>query len=725
MHIASLSEPFSKIFKITILLFIITSLSSIFFQLIQQIWSIDTTSNISLVTLSSLDFALFGAFAGVALLMVIYNLVQYLSIKDKTYLIYTCYLLNALFLFSTMKESGNIIFSPEIYFALQEQSLLLHYSLTISLILFSLYFLQDNLIKKHKKTTIFYFFVALLCIAGAHYVLSNQLTTYLWIQSALYLYCSFIVLKNTNKKFIWTKFYYLSWFPFIIGAITHHLVILGYIKLSFISQNAFMLGVMIQLGFITFSLAERMRKNEQNKLHHLTHHAQSGLPRQLNLANTIKQINLSLTVNQNFFVIILQPEHIEKIKHYVDDTYVFSLFKKFNNSLSLLFKHNNAVIPLTLDNEKLCYIHGKCLGFIVDADALEIDVAIFIQSIQKTMGENYNIKGLNLSLTSVIGIAHYPDHGLSSNELVKCAQLAIRQAETTPEKWAFYQTHTPNKSAFLLELASDIQYALQNNQFKMYHQPQIDLKTSKVCGSECLIRWKHPIRGFISPTIFIPVAEDMGLINQITLWVIKQSLTQHTAIAEAYRNHMVSINISGIDLISKNFYQDVIHILNNYDVPADKIIFEITESANIATNDHVVKVIEKFTDFGITVSIDDFGTGYSSFENLDKLPFQELKVDKQFVENVHKDNKRTVITETTVKMAKGLGLEVVAEGISTKKDETTLSDFGCDIGQGYYYSEALTLTEYLKWLSVQVNGRVSDDFYGEFIPAENKSVAQG
>lgn len=722
MRITSLLDPLSKTFKPIVLFFIIASLSIIFYQLIEHIWLIDNPGNVDSLTLSSFNFALFGAFAGVTLLMIIYNLVQYLSIKDKTYLLYTCYLLSALFLFSTMKKPGNIIFSNEIYFALQEIELLLHYSLTLSLILFSLYFLQDNLIKKKKNNTTLYSLIILLFIATGHFLFSNKLNTYLWIQSFLYIYCSFIVLKNTSKKFAWAKFYYLSWLPFMIGVITHHLALLSYIDSSFISQNAFMLGVMIQLGFITFALAERMRKNEQDKLHHLTHHAQSGLPRQLNLVNTIKQIDLSLTKNKNFCVVIIQPEHIEKIKHYVDDSYVFSLFKKFNNSLSLLLKNNSAVIPLTLDNEKLCYIHGKCLGFIVDGDALNTSPEVFVQSIQQVISETYTIKDLNLSLTGVIGIAHYPHHGLTSNDLVKNAVLAIRQAETTPERWAFYQTHTPDKSTFLLELASDIQHALQNNQFEIYHQPQIDLKTSKVCGSECLIRWNHPTRGFISPTVFIPVAEDMGLINQITLWVIKQSLTQHTAITEAYRNHMVSINISGIDLISKNFYQEVIDILNNYNITADKIIFEITESANIATNDHVVKVIEKFTDFGITVSIDDFGTGHSSFANLDKLPFQELKIDKQFVENVHKDNKRTVITETTIKMAKGLGLEVVAEGITTQKDETTLSNFGCDIGQGYYYSEALSLTEYLKWLSVQVNGRVPDDFYGEFIP---KLTAKG
>jgi EAL domain-containing protein (putative c-di-GMP-specific phosphodiesterase class I)/GGDEF domain-containing protein len=508
----------------------------------------------------------------------------------------------------------------------------------------------------------------------------------------------------------------MSWLPYIAGSITQYLISVGYIEPSFVGKHAFILGVMAQIGFIALALTERMRKNEQDKLYHLSHHIKSGLPRQLNLTNTVKELSHSSSGINNFSVITIQPEHIENITHYVNDTTLFSLFKRLNHSLNQYFNNNNAIIPLTLDNEKICYVHGKCLGFIVKLDELNLSTELFIQSIQDILCQAYTIKDLNLSLTGVIGIAHYPKHGTTSTELTKNAILAIREAQKTPKKWAFYEIHTPDKSRFLLELASDIQFALRNNELQLSHQPQIDLKTSKVCGSECLIRWNHPTKGFISPSVFIPVAEDMGLINKITLWVLEQSLANHTMIMQDHSSHMLSINISGVNLTSKGFYQEMLNVLNNFTVPAEKIIFEITESSNIAQNEHAVKVIDKFTSLGIKVSIDDFGTGYSSLANLDKLPFQELKIDQQFIDGIHYDNRRKVITETTVKMAKGLGLEVVAEGVSSKEDEDILTTFGCDIGQGYYYSEALPIQEYLKWLSVQVNGKAPENFYGEFIP---------
>lgn len=664
------------------------------------------------------SLALFGAFIAVVLFITKYSVFLYISLNDKVYFSYAIYLIVTFLVFATTNSFGYLIFSDEFQYLLNQQALYFQYALNICLIIFSLYFLQDKMMsKKSYRIKLGLCIAAFICVIfGAKFVVDDELSIFLWLQPLLCLFCLFIVFKNINKKFSWAKFYYISWFPFLAGLITQHLILIGYVEATFVGKNSFILGVILQVDFIALALTERMRKNEQDKVYHLSHHTQTGLPRQLNLTNAIKTLHKKSNASKDFCVVVIQPEHIENIKHYVDDKTILTLFKQLNTRLSRLFNNNNAVLPITLNNEKLCYVHGKCIGFILHMDLLNESTEMFVQSIQEIIKKTYSIKDLNLSLTGVIGIAQYPLHGTNSKDLVKNAVLAIKAAENTPQKWSFYETHTPDNSTFLLELASDIQKALINEEFELYHQPQVDLKTSKVCGSECLIRWKHPVRGFISPMVFIPVAEDMGLINKITLWVLHKALAQHTLIMENHRSHMISINISGINLTSKDFYQEMLSLIDSYDIPTEKIIFEITESANIAKNEHAVQVIDKFTALGIKVSIDDFGTGYSSLANLDKLPFQELKIDKQFVENIHHDDKRRVIAETTVKMAKGVGLEVVAEGLTTAEDEKTLTAFGCDIGQGYYYSAAIPINEYLTWLSAQVNGRVPEDFYGEYIP---------
>ena len=668
-----------------------------------------------------ISLGIYGCFIGVVMLMCVYNLVLYASIKDKVYLVFIGYLLSAFFVLATINGYGHYVFPEKIQSLLNQHTLFFHYCLIVFLVSFSMIFLKYPISRGAIYTIGKYLCITLIAIYFISLNLSypSQIKIFIGLQPFIYIYCVYLISVRLKENYSWAKFHFISWIPLLIGASIQSLMVTNIIDYSFFARNAFLLGVLIQVGFTALALAERMRKDEKDQLHHLSYHSQTGLPRQLNLENTIKSLTTSLTGTQDLIVIVLKPEHIEKIKHYIDDVSLLQLFKKINNHLSLLFKNNDAVIPLTLNDEKLCYINGKCLGFMVDMSTLGIPINTFIKSIQEVITETYNIKGLTLSLSGVIGVSHYPNHGLTSRDLIKHALVAIQGAEHTPEKWAVYHTDSKDKSTFFLELASDIQYALEHNIFEIYHQPQIDLKTSKVCGSECLIRWNHPTKGFISPSVFIPVAEDMGLINKITLWVIKQSLFQHaTIIQDAQYNHMASINISGMDIISKDFYANVIEIVNTTDVPPEKIIFEITESANIANNEYAVNVIEKLTDYGITVSIDDFGTGYSSLANLDELPFQELKIDKQFVENVHLEPKRKVITETTVKMAKGVGLEVVAEGIASKLDETTLTAYGCDIGQGYYYSEALPIHKYLEWLAVQHNGKTPEDFYGEFIPAE-------
>ena len=181
---------------------------------------------------------------------------------------------------------------------------------------------------------------------------------------------------------------------------------------------------------------------------------------------------------------------------------------------------------------------------------------------------------------------------------------------------------------------------------------------------------------------------------------------------------MVSINISGKDLIQANFIIDVSEILNNVDIKVEKIIFELTESLSFSENSVAIQTIEQLISLGVTISIDDFGTGYSSMSQISHLPFQELKIDREFVENVCSDEKRKVIAETTVKMAKSLHLEVVAEGINSALDEETLRNFGCDIGQGFYYAKPMSHTDYLQWLMNLTNGQIPASLNGEFIPAE-------
>ncbi|MDO6446098.1 EAL domain-containing protein [Colwellia sp. 1_MG-2023] len=683
--------------------------------------------NIPLMVLSDDDFSqrmlyaqiFYGAFIGLVILMAMYNLVLFFAIKDKVYLVYIGYLLSAFFVLSSLTGFGYFIFSPKTQEFFNQYLLFIDYYLVIFLLVFTLFFLrydqQNN--KTYQVGLVLTAFLAICSFYSLTLDTIAQTKLFFSIQPVFYLFALFVLLRRLHQDFSWAKYYLLSWVPLLIGAAIQPLVLLNYLEYSFVTRNAFLFAILIELTLMAFALAERMKRNEKDRLNDITYHISSGLPRKSNLESYINR--LIQQKYQDFKVLVIKPEHIEKVALYVDDSILTELYQRLFYKLSSLFQYNDKVFALTDKGEKLCLINNNSLMAIIDKRQKQQSIEELIDAIQQTVSDNYYIKSIKLPLSAVVGISIFSSNTKKSHQLINQALLAANRAETIHQKWSYYEDNSSNENAYLLQLTSDLQFALENNQLEVFHQPQIDLRTLRVCSSECLIRWQHPDKGFIPPTVFIPIAEDMGLINQLTLWVIKTALQQQFSLSNDYGfNHMISINISGKDIASQHFFPQVMDIIEASTIPADKLIFELTESASFTYNEQSLSLIEKLVELGITISIDDFGTGYSSMSQVSNLPFQELKVDRQFVENVNDDHKRKIIAEATVKMAKGLGLEVVAEGINSQADEDTLRDFGCDIGQGYFYAKPMAIDDYISWLENLDNGRIKQPVQGEFIPAE-------
>jgi len=667
---------------------------------------------------------IFGGFISIILLMSVYNLVIYRMVKDKVFLVYSGYLLSAFFVLSSINGFGYLLFTQEVQSWLNTNLLFFNYLLTIFLVLFALYFLRydRNKTKTYQLGISLCLILTVCSIVTLPLDLVIQTKIFFSVQFVVYIYSFFIISRRLRTDHRWARFYFLSWLPIIVSATIQPLVLLNYIEYSFIVHNAFIFGVLIEVSFMSLALAERMRRNEQDRIFELSYHFETKLPRKSTLENVLNK--MIFKNNAKFSVVVIKPEQIERLSLYSDDKSISQLFISLNKHLSSLFIYNDAIIELTNKHEKVCYLdNDSCLAIVIDEHKNNQSLDVIVKSIQEITTKNYHINKLKLSLSANIGITTSSAKDTSAQIIINHAKLALTQAVKTPIKWSLYQENITVQEDRLLQIAVEMKQAIDNNDFEIYHQPQIDLKTLRVCGSECLIRWQHELQGDIPPSVFIPIAEDLGLINQLTLWVIEQSLLQqHIIIEEKKCNHMISINISPKDIMSTLFYENVVEIVTVSEISPDKIIFQLTSSSTFTNNTYALRVIEQLTSFGITISIDDFTTGYSSLAHLDELPFQELKIGRNFVENIFDDKKRKIITETTVKMAKGLGLEVVAEGINSQLDEDTLRKFGCDIGQGYHYSTPLPLAEYMQWLSAQVNGKTPEHYYGEFIPADKTGV---
>ncbi|WP_448212762.1 EAL domain-containing protein [Colwellia sp. MEBiC06753] len=670
-----------------------------------------------LQTREALTRLLFGAVIGIFAIMAIYNLIIFAAIKDKVYAIYLGYLISTFLVLATVNGFGYLIFSAELQQVLQHYSLLFHYSLLLFLLLFTTYFLQHEQDNRwpYKLSIGFAGLLVLLAIVTRFVPHALQAQIFFSLPPLYYALSLLLMMLKMRKQLSWARFYFLSWIPLLLGAAVQPLAMFNYLQYSFITHNAFLIAVAIEIVFMAFALAERMRMHEKIRLQEISYHPDTGIVRKIIIENHIDK--LIRRKKAKFSVLVIKPEHIDRVGLYISSKMKNELYKRIYKKLSSLFVYNDAVEIIGDRGEKIALVNGNALSIIINHRHNHQPMATIVQSINTLIEEAYIVDNLQLPLGAMVGIANFPEHGDAAFELLNKAQQALLIAESSPGKWAYIELQQSEQTSYRLQLAADINQAINQGQFELYHQPQIDLKTMRVCGSECLIRWQHPVEGNISPLEFIAIAEDMGLINRLTQWVVTQAFAQQSVLAaHGYKNHLVSINISGKDLIAEGFYEFIAESLANAELLANKVVLELTESASIIDNDYAANVISQLTDLGITISIDDFGTGYSSLAYIDKLPFQELKVDRQFVENVCGDKKRKIIAEATVTMAKGLGLEVVAEGINSQEDEDTLRQFGCDIGQGYYYAKPMAFDDYLEWLGGEINGRSPPPLEGDFIP---------
>lgn len=245
-----------------------------------------------------------------------------------------------------------------------------------------------------------------------------------------------------------------------------------------------------------------------------------------------------------------------------------------------------------------------------------------------------------------------------------------------------------------------MQSALHRNELEVFFQPQVKLADLKCVGLEALLRWKHPDLGYISPDLFIPVAEQQGLIREIGSWVLTTVCHQGSEWLEQGLDFgRIAVNISGIQIRQKDFAKLIENTLKKTGLPADKLELELTESYIMSDVEDNITQLSSLRDLGVHVSIDDFGTGYSSLGYLKQLPVNKLKIDRSFVKDIDTDVDSYIITRSIVALAKAMHLEVIAEGVENQEHSKQLTELGCELVQGFLYSKAIPAEQVKEWLS--------------------------
>jgi diguanylate cyclase (GGDEF)-like protein len=308
------------------------------------------------------------------------------------------------------------------------------------------------------------------------------------------------------------------------------------------------------------------------------------------------------------------------------------------------------------------------------------------------------IEGAKVVVSGSVGVAIYPQHGHDVSELLRHADSAMYLAKDGKKGAVLYSLEQDKLSLRHLTMVADLHKALEQKEFRLHYQPQIQCSSGRVLSVEALGRWKSPVLGEISPDVFIHELEQSGLIDRYTFWLIETALAQ--AIDWNNKGHLItiSVNISAQDLINPEFTLQLDRIVNHRG-NGKHLTFEITESIFLSEHEGISEVLDYIRSLGIELSIDDFGTGYSSLSRLKRMPMNEVKIDKSFIIDMEHDKDNELIVKSIIDLAHNLGLVVVAEGVENKTVSEYLKSLGCDMLQGYYLCKPLSAEKCEYWIA--------------------------
>jgi diguanylate cyclase (GGDEF)-like protein len=379
-------------------------------------------------------------------------------------------------------------------------------------------------------------------------------------------------------------------------------------------------------------------------------------------------------------------------------------FKDINDTLGhhygdeVLRQMAHRLTELLDPRDTLARLGGDEFGVLLRSVRDDTEGMAVAASIRRALAQPFEAEGVSLELGGSVGVAPHPQDGDDVETLMQRADVAMYQAKGGATGVERYSVKQDDSSLERLALAADLRRALEQNEFVPYFQPKVDLRTDRVSGAEALLRWKRADEQDVSPDVFIPLAEQTGLIVPVTLQVLAAAVRE-CAVWRAHGHDLsVAVNLSARALVHPGLPDHVEELCRCWDLPTHALTLEITESMIVDDPARALPVVERLADLGLRLSIDDFGTGYSSLEYLKTLPVREMKIDRSFVAGMADDVRDEAIVRHSVDLGRSLGLRVVAEGVETADVHERLAAMGCDQGQGYFYSRPIPSDEFERWL---------------------------
>ncbi len=436
------------------------------------------------------------------------------------------------------------------------------------------------------------------------------------------------------------------------------------------------------------SLAEELRASELNILRLSQYDLLTSLPNRLLFADRISQA-IECAREQEAMVAVLIVD-IDDFK-YINDSF------DHNDGDQIIKDAAKRLQDYLEAQETVARLGGDEFG-IISAPFHEIEQAALIaRRILHRFETPFELHEHRIVLGASVGISLYPMHGTGTDDLLRNADAALYQAKNQGGKnYQYYTEDLTTKSIDRVLLESNLHRALEQGEFVLHYQPQLDLLSNALSGLEALVRWQHPQMGMISPLRFIPLAEESGMITELGAWVLREACRQ----MQTWRSNeqfpptaTMSVNVSARQFDRTNLTDTVQQILTDTGLPAELLELEITESTVMRSPEGSVQILHQLRELGIRISIDDFGTGYSSLSHLKRLPLTKLKIDRSFVSDIPADVNDVAITRAIIALARNLSLEVLAEGVETLEQKNFLLREGCHTVQGFLFAKPMPAAE--------------------------------
>jgi diguanylate cyclase (GGDEF)-like protein len=430
------------------------------------------------------------------------------------------------------------------------------------------------------------------------------------------------------------------------------------------------------------------RREAEAQIAHMAHHdALTGLPNRTLLRERLDAALVHAERGQRIAVLYLDLDHFKSINDTLGHGIGDELLKEVSARLCACVRETDTIARL--GGDEFAVIQTEIVS--------PSDVAGLAARIRDALAMPYDLDGHQVPADVSIGISLAPDDTLDPDQLLKNADMALYRSKADGRgTYRFFEPQMDERVRARRTLELDLRNALADGQFELYFQPVVNLARNQISACETLLRWHHPTRGMVPPVEFIPVAEETGLINQIGEWVLRQACREAAAWPA---DIAVAVNLSPVQFKNQNLALLVVSALGDSGLPAGRLELEITEAVLLQNNEATLATLHRLRELGVRIAMDDFGTGYSSLSYLRSFPFDKIKIDRSFINDIDEKDESGAIVQAVTSLASRLKIATTAEGVETQAQLQMIQDLGCTEMQGYFYSRPVPVRDLARFFA--------------------------